>query len=273
MQVQDRNSICNIFPHIFYTVNRVALPEWFLDNRTACHNLMLVYGGRAEFTCNGTAKPAAAGDLFYFKPGDYRTAHTFADCPMKSFAVDFTYICPTFFDGTWQSREPALPFSFQQHLAEPYLMDRLTTLFFQMNETALSVPDPSDRQVREIFTQILLLLFQAVQRRPYDFSAAQKVETVIHYMTRHFTEPLTLAQLAACVQISESYLGKIFKTVTGKSPVDYLIGIRISRAKVLLKEGMSVSEASRKAGFSDIYYFSRTFKKREGLSPSAFAAL
>lgn len=273
MQQTSADSLCNIFPKVFYTVNRVALPEWFLNDRIRYHNLMLVYDGKAEFTCNNTTKMASVGDLVYFKPGDYRKAHTFANAPVKSFAVDFTYLCPVFQDGDWHTFVPPLPFSFSQRLAEPYLLDRLITLFSQMNEAALSAPDQSNGQVRAIFTEILLLLFHSADGSHYDYSAAKKVETVIHFMAKHFTEPLTLAELASYAQISESYLGKIFKTITGKSPIDYLISIRMSHAKVLLKEGLSVSEASRMAGFSDIYYFSRTFKKREGINPSAFAIM
>ncbi|HBM81303.1 MAG TPA: AraC family transcriptional regulator, partial [Clostridiaceae bacterium] len=70
--------------------------------------------------------------------------------------------------------------------------------------------------------------------------------------------------------ISPSYLGSMFKNITGKSVISYLIDIRINKSKQFLRDGLSVSEASQKVGFHDIFYFSRIFKKRQGITPSEF---
>ncbi|MFY9381462.1 MAG: helix-turn-helix transcriptional regulator [Eubacteriales bacterium] len=91
-------------------------------------------------------------------------------------------------------------------------------------------------------------------------------------MTEHFAESITLSRLAEIVGISELHLGKIFKAVTGKPPIDYLLDIRINRAKELLRDGVSVTETSRLVGINDIYYFSRAFKKREGVPPSVYSS-
>ena len=57
----------------------------------------------------------------------------------------------------------------------------------------------------------------------------------------------------------------------GISPFEDLIGIRIARAKLLLLHGaMSVEEVAERVGFSSIYYFSRIFRARTGVSPSAW---
>jgi AraC-like DNA-binding protein len=79
-----------------------------------------------------------------------------------------------------------------------------------------------------------------------------------------------LKELAEFAHVSPSYLGSIFRRVTGRSPIDYLIEIRINRAKNLLRDGYSVTETSRFVGFNDIYYFSRMFKSHEGMSPSEY---
>ena len=53
--------------------------------------------------------------------------------------------------------------------------------------------------------------------------------------------------------------------------MEYLIRLRITRAKRLLEDGRSVSDAAQESGFSDIYYFSNVFKKCEGQSPRQYA--
>ncbi len=67
-----------------------------------------------------------------------------------------------------------------------------------------------------------------------------------------------------------SVLTSIFREVTGKSPIDYLVGIRIRKAKELLTEGFNVTETAERSGFNDIYYFSKCFKKHEGISPTTY---
>jgi YesN/AraC family two-component response regulator len=89
-------------------------------------------------------------------------------------------------------------------------------------------------------------------------------------MIQNYNQPITLKSLADYLQISPSYLGNIFKSITGKSVINYLIHIRINKAKHFLKDGLTVSETARKVGFNDVFYFSRAFKKYEGITPSQF---
>jgi YesN/AraC family two-component response regulator len=89
-------------------------------------------------------------------------------------------------------------------------------------------------------------------------------------MVENYARSLTLSELSNYSGVSVSYLGYIFKSVTGRSPIDYLIEIRINMAKNLLKDGVSVTETSSLVGFNDIYYFSKVFKAREGISPSKY---
>ena len=89
-------------------------------------------------------------------------------------------------------------------------------------------------------------------------------------MTDNYSKNTSLRELAEFAHVSQSYLGSIFRSVTGRSPIDYLIEIRINRAKNLLKDGYSVTDTSRLVGFNDIYYFSRMFKRNEGMSPSEY---
>ncbi|WP_421757430.1 helix-turn-helix transcriptional regulator [Clostridium beijerinckii] len=61
--------------------------------------------------------------------------------------------------------------------------------------------------------------------------------------------------------------------MTGKSPISYLIDIRIRKSKDLLKDGHTVSDVSYLVGFNDIFYFSKCFKKYVGVSPSQYKSI
>lgn len=274
MRQDNTKYLSNIFPELLYVVDRNATASWRLYNNSMTnHNLMLVYDGRAEFFCNGSRHNASKGDLLYFKPGDMRIAGTNPESPVKCFAVDFTYTCPVYEAGRWAAYTPDLPFPFVQHLADEYLFRKLTDLFTQLTKSALSSGSLIEVKGRSVFSEILILLFQYLQRDQYNYSGIRTVEKVISHMTENYREGLTLDKLAEAAGVSASYLGSIFRKVTGRSTIDYLIEIRINRAKNLLKDGFSVSETSKLVGFNDLYYFSRAFKKHSGICPSKYTGV
>ena len=87
-------------------------------------------------------------------------------------------------------------------------------------------------------------------------------------MDQNLKKNLTLSDISQEVQLSKSYLNTIFKTQTGKSPVEFFIHLKMQEACKLLKSGqMYVYEAAAALGYEDQYYFSRIFKKVVGVSP------
>jgi YesN/AraC family two-component response regulator len=180
------------------------------------------------------------------------------------------YTCPTFENGSWKLLNIELPFSHVQKIEDEHLFSRLADLFTLLTRSALSSKSRSKVKERSIFSEILTLLFQYKEGYQYSYSSVRKVDRVISYMTENYSQNITLQQLSDYAQISSSYLGSIFKKVTGKSTIDYLIDIRINKAKSLLRDGFTVSDTSKLVGFNDIFYFSRAFKKHEGISPSQY---
>lgn len=82
---------------------------------------------------------------------------------------------------------------------------------------------------------------------------------------------LTNARLAYECNISEVYFRKLFTKHFGISPKQFIIDLRIQRAKQMLAEGaLSVSVISEKCGFSNPYHFCRLFKQRVGITPSEY---
>ena len=73
------------------------------------------------------------------------------------------------------------------------------------------------------------------------------------------------------VNISPYYFSKLFKEATGENFIEYLTNIRIDKAKELLeKSDLSMKEICAMCGYSDPNYFSRTFKKNVGLTPTEY---
>lgn len=98
------------------------------------------------------------------------------------------------------------------------------------------------------------------------------IPQVIRYLTEHFREPLRLDDLAARFFISKSYLNRHFKAYTNATVYAYLMALRITHARRMLREGATAAEAGRECGFSDYSTFYKAFKAQTGLTPQEFKA-
>ena len=95
----------------------------------------------------------------------------------------------------------------------------------------------------------------------------QDMLAIKKYLDESFAKKITLDQLAQRYHINKFYLTRIFKEQFGTSIMEYLLSLRITEAKNQLRfTGKSAEEIGRACSIGDIYYFSRVFKKIEGIS-------
>lgn len=93
----------------------------------------------------------------------------------------------------------------------------------------------------------------------------------VQYIKAHYTETISLQQAADHVNVSRNYFSEIFKRVTEQNFIDFVIDMRVKRAKeLLLGSSLKVYEVAEQSGFNDVKYFSKQFKKIVGMTPSEF---
>lgn len=100
----------------------------------------------------------------------------------------------------------------------------------------------------------------------------QRIKKAFAYIQAHSSESLTLQGISDYVGVSKFYLSREFKLYTDMTLFDALNQIRCVKAKKLIEQGISVSEAALSCGFENLSYFSRTFKKHIGTLPSKCAS-
>ena len=97
-------------------------------------------------------------------------------------------------------------------------------------------------------------------------------EWVQSYIQTHFSEKLTLEQLAQVHNVSVTQLKRVFGVEVGSGAMAYLAAVRIREAKRMIREGHhSISQIAEAVGFSGIHYFSTAFKKHTGMTPTEYA--
>jgi len=97
------------------------------------------------------------------------------------------------------------------------------------------------------------------------------VNSMMQYIQKNYMNKLSLETIAEAVCLSPSYAGKIFKKDTGMPIMTYVLKTRIEKAKdFLMNPHYQIEEIANNVGFSDASYFTKVFKKFEGITPTQF---
>lgn len=98
-----------------------------------------------------------------------------------------------------------------------------------------------------------------------------EVDRAIAFMNSHFSEKITIEDLADWVNLSTSHFSKIFKSVTGETPIDFLGMLRLQKARTMLRNNTSnITEIAIECGFNSSSYFSTCFLEKYKMTPSAY---
>lgn len=129
----------------------------------------------------------------------------------------------------------------------------------------------ADCRVRSITNNILANLLDGCCEGEYrEWSAAfERIKPAIDYMDTHFIVNPQLETIAAMANLTPNYFHRAFKKILGSTPHEYMLKKRLSKAKYLLTtSSLPISEIAELTGYENSYYFSRTFKKNTGKTPS-----
>lgn len=97
------------------------------------------------------------------------------------------------------------------------------------------------------------------------------IACAVHYIEENISKSLTLSEIARQANLSKYHFTRMFKRLTGFSPLEYVIIMRMHKAKKLLEENeISISGIAEEVGYLDLRNFDRRFKKHTGLTPSMY---
>ncbi len=141
-----------------------------------------------------------------------------------------------------------------------------------------NAPLGAEQLIKTYLEQLLILLLRGKHkhREASVFpskanSESQLVRATKKYINANANKKIRISDICRALGYSKSYLSKIFKEQSGETIVEHITTIKISRAKSLIRESnYTLAEISDKLAFDNPQYFSRVFKRKEGMSPSEF---
>ena len=146
-------------------------------------------------------------------------------------------------------------------------------IFNHLFSTASSADYMRDMKINAALAELLVLVM-AESWHPEDHVTAKKkasVANVKEYLDQNYGSKITLDGLSNQFYINKYYLTKVFKEQYGQSITNYLLNVRITKAKQLLRfSEKSVEEIGLEVGLGAPHYFSQTFKSVEGVPPSKY---
>lgn len=131
-----------------------------------------------------------------------------------------------------------------------------------------------DMKICEKLTALLSLLMEESWnpgQSAASLSQKQNMQKVKEYLEQHYFEKITLEQLSEIFYINKFYLTRMFKEQFGTTLGSYLLQVRITHAKQLLRfTDKTIERIGQECGMNDANYFTRTFKKVEGIPPGEY---
>lgn len=152
--------------------------------------------------------------------------------------------------------------------------EKYSLLIDELFVSASSADYVRDMRINEKLAVLLTMLMEESwqdDNSSVSRSGKRNLSDVKYYLDTNYTKKITLDDLAEQFFINKFYLTRLFKEQFGFSINTYLMQLRITEAKKLLRfSDFSIEKISRECGLNDANYFSRMFKKVEGISPGEY---
>lgn len=243
------------------------------------YELFLLLEGELDFCVQQTFYHLTPGSLMMMNDLEIHKAINRTETPYKRIYI---HIPPSFF-RKYNAKDLDLSACFtERNIGERNLIrlrDQELTYFCnqytQIAENEHYALPGKDLLLETYLLQLLVfvnnLFAHAASHLPCQYTPT--VQDIMNYMEEHMLEEISLDSLAEMFSLSKYYLCHTFKEETGTTIFNYLLLLRISRAKALLCEGKNVTETCDLSGFTNYSNFITAFKKNTGYTPKKYAAL
>ena len=237
------------------------------------HELVIVSSGNGWHVLNGEPHLLSCGEVLYLGPGDRHAFEQVHDLFLTNviYRPNAALLHPDRLRPYLQpSREEVGERRYWQISDEA--ASQVKPLLAALGREARHGDVASDLMAKALLVQLIVSLWR--DRFASDgeqLSASGRLAMVLRYLRHNCAEPIDLDELAQRFGYSPRNFRRVFRDATATTPHDYLVKLRLGRAmRALRASDASITDIALAAGFSDGNYFSYSFRKQTGMSPSRY---
>ncbi len=245
-------------------------PHFKIWHASENHMFLYAYSDGGNIVCSEKVYPIRNGVLCFVGAGKYH--YTMPDEPER-YERSKLFVCPDVLSAVHK----ALPnlTTFQKYTDGGFVYSRIQEddqpeVERIFHSIAQYQNDPhSSAMLLSCCIQLMILMEQNLEENTVPESGI--IHQAIAYINSSIFRDIDISEICKSVHISKYHFCRQFRQSTGMTVMEYILKTRITLAKsLLLSEKISVSEISRKCGFSSASYFCRAFKEDTGVTPLAF---
>ena len=229
------------------------------------YQLIYICEGQCVVTLDGTVQIAYPGDCILYRPGEAQDYLLAKKVKPHTYWIHFNgEVCQKLFETLLLQNVHII--KAEQNREVEHLISRVCQYY------NLEVPN-RELICSGIMQAILALLSNELYKKnPHTGEKGKdKISEVISHIKMVPNLNITVSECADFCKMSKVHFSRFFKQITGMPPVQFVLKIRIDRAKELLDfTDKSIAEIAEASGFPDQNYFARTFKKITGMSPTQY---
>ncbi|MDE7244877.1 MAG: AraC family transcriptional regulator [Oscillospiraceae bacterium] len=228
--------------------------------------MLYIASGKAQFYFRGVERMVPAGHMVIYRPKEEQK--------YRYYGADQTEVYWVHFTGNNVRnimRQYGIADSDQVIFTGTSL--EYKRLFTQMIQEMQLRRENYEEFLVLLLRQLFILLHRQMQQRPKAKSGflEKEIQQALQYFQEHYNSDISIDAYASSRGMSTSWFIRSFKEITGVTPMRYILTTRITNAQSLLEDtDYNIAEISRIVGYEDQMYFSRLFKKQNGVSPSEF---
>lgn len=221
--------------------------------------LLMVFFDDVTFTAKDGTQTHPAGTLILWPP----TSGHFYGNTARPWLHSWVHCDGRLIDAMIQ--QTGMPVNTAITLSDPYVCDKYI-LDLHIELTGRAAPDPAiARNILENWMREIVRM----RRGPHLARLPGPVAAARAFIESHFTEPLTLDQIADHADVSVPHLCSLFRKHCGASVMAYVIGLRLAKAQLLIQDTvLPIGQVARAVGYDDLFHFSKLFKKHFGVPPT-----
>lgn len=239
----------------------------------------LIEHGKRKLSCKNQTYAIQDGTVLLFNPGDYHACvqTDTGTLDYRSIQIAQDVMLDFTEEITGKRGLPGFSCNVINNINNPEnqeISSCLCTFHESIMQNSRKSNDKSDQTFHQE-EQLLLLLSLFIQKYGQPFETCipkcrAEIEKACIFIQQHFAERICLDQICRYTSLSKSTLLRAFVKSKGVTPYHYLENIRISKARELLKQGISPAETALQTGFSDQSHFTNYFSRLIGLTPGAY---